>query len=78
MSTEEKLSNRTDYRKAKGYEVMVKVVYTRARKVRALSPEQAAEFAKRREEVYAPRYFTTQNHRHFALQEVEILDVDEL
>jgi len=58
---DEKIENRSTYVKADGYRVKVRVTYTRTRKIRATSEEQAKLFGAVREAKYAPRGFHKQN-----------------
>jgi hypothetical protein len=51
--------SRSNYVKAEGYIVTLRGTYTRTRLVRAMSEDQAKEFAINREKDYAPKYFNT-------------------
>ena len=63
--------NSRDYVKGRGYDVTLDVSYRRVRKVRAISPEQAVEFAVARESDYAVRYFNSNSHIHFEITDVK-------
>ena len=69
--------NRADYLKAKGYDVTIKVEYTRVRRVRALNKAQAKEFAENREQKFSERYFYSQNLREYSVDKVKALRVEE-
>lgn len=70
--------NRADYLKAKGYDVTLKVQYTRVRRVRALNKAQAKEFAIAREEKFSKRYFNSQNLRDYHVDSVRSTKVEEM
>ena len=72
----DKLEGRAEYLSGKGYDVTLKVTYTRTRRVRALNPEQAKEFARVREAKYAPNYFHAQNHASYSVDTIEAVDVE--
>lgn len=71
----DKLEGRAEYLKGEGYDVTLRVTYTRTRRVRALSPEQAQEFAVIREAKYAPRYFHAQNHSSYVVESINPTEV---
>lgn len=73
--TKAKLTRQDDYAKANGYDVTLQVTYERVRKVRAMDPEQAMEFAVIRESDYASRYFNSSSHIHFQVKDVDVVDV---
>lgn len=73
----EKVERRTDYLKAQGYEVDVRVEYVRTRKVRAMDPHQAMDFAETREARYAPKSLHGQNVGYF-VRSVEALEAREI
>ncbi len=62
-------------RDAQGFDVTMRVIYRRTRKVRALSPEQAAEFAAQREADYARRFFNSSSHIFYEVGDVEVESV---
>jgi len=70
----DKLEGRAEYLQGTGYDVTLKVSYTRVRRVRALNPEQAMEFARIREARYAPNYFHAQNHQHYTVDSIEAVE----
>ena len=69
------LEKRSDYLKGKGYDVTLSVPYSRTRRVRATSEEQAMEFARIREARYAPNYFHAQNQQAYCVDKIEAVDV---
>lgn len=69
------IDNRKDYVLGTGYDVTLRVTYTRRRRVRALNEEQAKEFAVAREWEYVPNYFSTKKYAGFDLTSVEVLSV---
>lgn len=70
--------NRAEYLKAKGYNVTLKVTYTRVRRVRALNKAQAREFAANREAKFSDRYFNSQNLREYEVNSVKATKVEEI
>jgi len=67
----DKLEGRAEYLQGSGYDVTLKVSYTKVRRVRALNPEQAKEFARIREARYAPNYFHAQNHQNYTIDSID-------
>ena len=70
--------NRADYLKAEGYDVTIKVTYTRLRRVRALNKKQAKEFALNRETKFSERYFGSQNLRSYSVDSVRASKVEKV
>ena len=70
-----KITNRTEYAKATGYDVTLDVTYRRVRKVRAMDPEQANEFAMAREMDYASRYYYSTSHIDYQVKDIEAVAV---
>ena len=70
--------DRASYLKANGYDVSIKVVYTRMRRVRALNKAQAKEFATNRESKFAERYFGSQNLRSYSVDKVSVTKVSKV
>ena len=67
--------DRSTYNKGQGYDVVVRGTYVKTRRVRAMNPEQALEFAVAREWTHAPKYFRSHNHRHSEIEHVEAVRV---
>lgn len=74
----DKLSDRQEYINATGYRVTVRGTYTRTRRVRALTPEQALEFAMAREAAAAPKYFGQQVYHDYMIEKIEGVDAREV
>ena len=72
---DDKLEGRAEYLQGSGFDVELKVTYTRKRRVRALTEDQAKQFAKIREARYAPKYFHAQNHKNYAINDIEVMGV---
>jgi len=70
--------NRAEYLKADGYDVTIKVSYTRVRRVRAVTKKQAREFALNRERKFSERYFGSQNLRSYTVDTVRVSSVDKV
>lgn len=72
----QKIETRSDYVRGEGYVVTVKTTYTRTRRIRALSPEDAATYAVAREATFAPRYFETQQATEYSLVSISVPSVE--
>lgn len=68
---------KSKYFQAKGYKVTIKTTYKRVRRVRALNEKDAMTYAMAREAEFAPRYFHSQNHIEFEVENIEAVDVEE-
>ena len=74
IGDDKKITDRTDYANATGYDVNMLVTYRRVRKVRAMDEEQAMEFAIARETEYAARYFNATTHIGYEIVNAEAID----
>ena len=61
---------KASYLRAISYDVIVEVTYRRTRRVRAIDPRQAKEFAKAREEVYAKGRYDNKKHVDYEVKKV--------
>ena len=61
---------KASYLRAISYDVIVEVTYRRTRRVRAIDPRQAKEFAKAREEVYATGRYDNKKHVDYEVKKV--------
>lgn len=76
MNLPDRIEKRSDYIRGRGYRVKLRTVYTRTRKVRALSEEDAETYALAREAQFAPKYFHSQNHIDYEVESIEAVSVE--